>query len=389
MHGNTGTIAEQDSSEEDNVQVGSKHLRPSDEVDNKIKSLLDTVAIQQQQIAQASNALNTCASTVEFSGSTESVVAEWKLLVATHSRQAALNEIQRLRVERCLRPSDAPTECGRLTVREITLPLRQDYITKLSIDEITGHNLVCLLKYNERVLATKTVPTLPGLLSVKFPDALQLDDVYGDFKITLEIYGMTAQREFLPHDIKYHIKNSNKKKMIKTPKGKKAEASLIMPPIQSPAGPNAVLSPSFVKYGFVIFSLREADRISWTMNQVSNVSPLIGTVHMKVNCALSVNIDHRSFLTMFEDVSGFGAWHRRWCRLHGNVLSYWKYPDDERKPPIASIDLSACEQQKITTAPREMCARLNTLMIEMKRPREDGDRDSLFMKTHSDHTVVR
>lgn len=52
-------------------------------VDAKIKSLMDNVGIQQQQIAQASNALNTCASTPEFSGSTESVVAEWKLLVAS------------------------------------------------------------------------------------------------------------------------------------------------------------------------------------------------------------------------------------------------------------------------------------------------------------------
>lgn len=52
-------------------------------VDAKIKALMDNVAIQQQQISQASNALNTCASTFEFSGSTESVVAEWKLLVAS------------------------------------------------------------------------------------------------------------------------------------------------------------------------------------------------------------------------------------------------------------------------------------------------------------------
>lgn len=54
-----------------------------DEVQFKIKSLLENVTIQQQQISQASNALNTCASTFEFSGSTESVVAEWKLLVAS------------------------------------------------------------------------------------------------------------------------------------------------------------------------------------------------------------------------------------------------------------------------------------------------------------------
>lgn len=35
--------------------------------------------------------------------------------------------------------------------------------------------------------------------------------------------------------------------------------------------------------------------------------------------------------TMFEDVSGFGAWHRRWCVLSGYCISYWTYPDDERR----------------------------------------------------------
>lgn len=64
------------------------HIRSQMEMVNaKIKKLLENVAIQQQQIVQASNALNTCASTFEFSGSTESVVAEWKLLVACKWRR--------------------------------------------------------------------------------------------------------------------------------------------------------------------------------------------------------------------------------------------------------------------------------------------------------------
>lgn len=312
--------------------------------------------------------------------------------LVAHSRKAILQEVQRLQVERCIRQPDAPKECGRLTVKDIVLPLRDDYVKKVNDEKILGHHLVCLLKYNEHVLATKTIPTLPGLLAIKFPGELHLDNVYADFKITLEIYGMIAQRESLPHDIKYHIRKKEKKGVIKTPKGKKCGSNLIMPPAQSPAGPNAVRAPAFAYYGFVIFSLREVQRNTWTLNHVAapDISPLVGTVHMKINCALSVNIDHKAFLTMFEDVSGFGAWHRRWCRLHGNILSYWKYPDDERtKPPIGSLDLSICEQHKISTAPRDMCARLNTLMIELKRQRRDTDEDSMWLTTQGEYTYVR
>lgn len=70
--------------EEEKSSPETKYIRSEEDlVEQKIRSLMDHVNIQHQQIAQASNALNTCASTFEFSGSTESVVAEWKLLVAS------------------------------------------------------------------------------------------------------------------------------------------------------------------------------------------------------------------------------------------------------------------------------------------------------------------
>lgn len=106
---------------------------------------------------------------------------------------------------------------------------------------------------------------------------------------------------------------------------------------------------------------------------------------MRVNCELSVNIDYRGFLTMYEDVSGFGAWHRRWCRLKGHVINFWLYPDDEKKKaPMGTIDLQTCNTQKVTTAPRDMCARLNTLLLEFKRPYQEGDYESLTMTVMKD-----
>ncbi|XP_065367691.1 anillin isoform X2 [Calliphora vicina] len=380
---------EPDVEETDEDTQSDSELDDANLVQDKIKKLLEEVCKQQQVIAQTSQALNLCAATIEFSGSTESVEGERHLLVATHRRQACLDEVQRLRVEKTLRPVGAPREKGRLTIKEITIPLRQDYIRKLSLDTISGHHLVCLIKYNEHVLATKTVPTLPGLLAVKFPDVLQLNNVYADFKVTLEIYGMTAQREVLPHEVKYHI-NFNKKSGIKTPKKKASDNRLVMPPVQSPAGPHAVRTPALVQYGFAIFSLREIQRTSWTLTQVLGVSPLEGVVHMKVNCELSVSVEYKGFLTMFEDISGFGAWHRRWCHLNGTMLNYWKYPDDEKKKaPMGSIDLYTCTSQKVTIAPRDICARLNTMLLECQRPAKDTDQESLIIVPNGRTTTVR
>lgn len=52
-------------------------------------------------------------------------------LVTAHRRQAALNEVQRLKVEGTLRPvtpgSPEVQESGSLTVSAITLPLKRDH----------------------------------------------------------------------------------------------------------------------------------------------------------------------------------------------------------------------------------------------------------------------
>lgn len=75
-------------------------------------------------------------------------------------------------------------ERGTITISDIVVPLKPHYVSKLATNEINGHQLVCLLKYNEHVLATKTVPTLPGLKSVRFPDVLNLSEVFSDFKVS-------------------------------------------------------------------------------------------------------------------------------------------------------------------------------------------------------------
>lgn len=139
------------------------------------------------------------------------------------------------------------------------------------------------------------------------------------------------------------------------------------------------------------------------------MSPLEGIVEMKVTCELDVSVEQRGFLTMFEDVSGFGAWHRRWCLLKGYTLSYWKYPDDERKlvsckkfslksvlryfnlkqPPIDSIDLRSCITKQVGPVSREICARPNTILLERERDARSQDKDSLTTVCKGEKTIIR
>ncbi|KOX76275.1 Actin-binding protein anillin [Melipona quadrifasciata] len=383
-------------------------------VKEKVKRLLDEVCKQQTIIGQASQALNLCTSTVEFNGSREQVEGERLLLVATHRRQAALNEIQRLKVEGSLKPvtpgSPEVQESGSLTVSAITLPLKRDHFRNMGIS--TCLHFVCLMRHLEEIVATPVVIAEPGDSCLRFPSTLKLNDLYSDFKITIEIYSLQTQPELLPHEIKYHISsgnacgnnssNSNKKASImyrslsnflanKTPKKfLKQESRLIMPTVQSPAGPSAVRSPAFQLSGYVIFILKEIHRQQFTLNKVPSECPLEGQLQMHVSCELSVAVEHKGFLTMFEDVSGFGAWHRRWCLLKGPTLSYWKYPDDERKKaPIGSLDLQNVTTTNVGLISRDICARPNTILLETIKAAEPEDVDSLVMIRNGPTTTIR
>ncbi|XP_018334408.1 anillin-like [Agrilus planipennis] len=366
-------------------------------VDKKIQALLDEVSKQQTVISQTSQALNLCYSTLEFTGSTEQVEAEKVLLLATHRRQAALHEIQRLKVEGTLRPKSTRTagfhvEKGTLTISNVVLPLKREYARALAAAGGKGHHVICLVKCDEQVVSTQLVSTVAGSLKnleleLNIPGTIVLENVRGDFTVTFEVYCLQAQEEILPHEVKYHI---HKKQGKVTPKKPKAENRMIKPPKESPAGPQAVRSPTFALIGYVVLSIQATKKKQWTLNKTPSMSPLEGTVQMTINYKPQITVKHKGFLTMFEDVSGFGAWHRRWCMLEKGVLVYWKYPDDEKKKePINSIDLNYCATEKVGPVSREICARLNTFLIEIERDAQPQDKESLVTIRKGKKTIIR
>lgn len=65
------------------------------------------------------------------------VVFYFIIQFAAHRRQAALNEIQRLKVEATLLPQghtsqNVPLEKGTLEITDITLPLKKEYVRALA-----------------------------------------------------------------------------------------------------------------------------------------------------------------------------------------------------------------------------------------------------------------
>ncbi|KAG8228661.1 hypothetical protein J437_LFUL008898 [Ladona fulva] len=318
-----------------------------------------------------------------------------------------MHEIQRLKIEGTLWPKQSPDapdaaslglEKGDLYISEITLPLKREFLNGVANGDVDfTHHFVCLIKHQENVIATEmlstdTINKSRGVMmtSLKFNNTICLSGLYSDFKVTLEIYALQVRKEVLSHEVKYHIRKDASKIRLTPKKLLKQESRLIMPAVQSPAGPSAVRSTAFSLTGYVIFSLRELKRVQWTLNKVPYSSPLDGTIHMKLQCHLEQVAEERGFLTMFDDVSGFGAWHRRWCLLHGDKLAYWKYPEDERKKePIGWINLNACITQKVGPVPREICARPNTFLLETKRPAHPDDKDTLVIVTSGTYTTIR
>ncbi|KAJ8934598.1 hypothetical protein NQ314_013261 [Rhamnusium bicolor] len=304
------------------IEESPSEVSEEDEaVQKKTAELQDEVNKQQNIISQTSQALNLCSCTPEFSGSTEQVEAERVLLVATHRRQAALHVLQRLKVEGTIRPQgqhaqNVPLEKGTLIISNIVLPLKQKYVKALAAAGGKGHHVVCLVKCGEQVVPTKLVSTV--VRDVKNPDVdlcipgtVTLHNIYSDFTVTFEVYCLQAQEEWLPHEIKYHINNKKSGNKLVTPKKSKQESRMVMPIKESPAGPQAVRTSSFALMGYVVFAVQAVNKRVWSLNNTPSMSPLDGSVEMRIACELAVSVEHRGFLTMFEDVSGFGAWHQR------------------------------------------------------------------------------
>ena len=422
---------------------------PRASIAQRIHRLQEEAGSQMPVIQQASSALNLCRATKEFFGSSEQVEGERLLLVASHKRAAALSEVDRLKTEGGLgaEPGADTSVRGTVSLCGVTLGLKREFVQQVRSGEAGDflHYFLCLVKCAGQVIPTQMVSSSEGLdgAQLHFPNLINFRDLSKDFRIQLEVYGLQTKKEHLTHDAKYHIKKGKQNLNLLnnlTPKLKmnKTESKLSRPGVSSPGGPHTVRTSSFAMVGHALITIGSLARKEWSLERVPPISPLDGNIAFKLNChsesqvntinglrlhyIASSQVSNRGFLTMFDDVSGFGAWHRRWFVLQGNTLSFWKYPENEKamgelsryskyvgdifiaiyvcthsaavnrlffSEPIGRLDLGEAVTGEVGIAPREVCSRMHTFMLETERPAAREDRDSLVVVRRGGSTTLR
>ncbi|XP_023815771.1 anillin isoform X3 [Oryzias latipes] len=366
----------------------------------KMKILTSEMNLQQTVIHQASQALNCCTDEEHGKGSQVEAEAERLLLVATEKREALKAELERLKgdptgqkkASGAPEPSLMSASKGSITLQELRLPLKADFVcSTANRPESTKHSFFILIRAGaEDSVATPLASTHRGLSgdTLTFPTKFSISDVSSDFHIQLQVYCLVQKHEVCSEKKKKPSKSKMMWRQVHeahslclsaiTPKRFLAITSAHTPVMASPGGPNAVRTSNFVMVGSHTLTLSSIGKNKFPLEKVSFLCPLEGHVYLKLHCEVGSKVEEKGFLTMFEDVSGFGAWHRRWCVLSGYCISYWTYPDDEkRKNPIGRINLTSCTSKKVEPANREFCARPNTFELVTVRPQREGDKETL------------
>ncbi|XP_074140630.1 anillin isoform X2 [Sminthopsis crassicaudata] len=369
-------------------------------VKQKIQELNNEINLQQTVIYQASQALNCCTDGEHGKGSLEEAEAERLLLIATEKRAALIEELNRLKAEGPLRrPRASPTSSeltpsrGSIALSEFRLPLKADFVCDpAQRAEATNYYLIMLKAGAENMVATPLASTTDSLAgdALTFTTTFTLQDVSNDFEINVEVYSLVQRKALLGSEKK---RKASKAKAI-TPKrlltSITAKSSLHSSVMASPGGLHAVRTSNFVLVGSHTLSLASIGNTKFALDKVPFLCPLEGHIHLKIKCQVNSFVEEKGFLTIFEDVSGFGAWHRRWCVLAGNCISYWTYPDDEkRKAPLGRINLANCTSRQIEPANREFCARRNTFELITVRPQREDDKETLVSQCRDTLCVTK
>ncbi|XP_078524961.1 uncharacterized protein LOC144798063 [Lissotriton helveticus] len=328
-------------------------------------------------------------------------------LMSSEKRVSLLNMLTHLKSAESLGSSSPQSvqglePCrGSVTISDLSLPLNMDYLC--SVMNRTGkpsHYFLLLIRFGSHYIVATPLASVQDALSgdaIIFPTSVTLNDAASSFEIDIEVYSL-AQNGVIP---KAEKRKSARSKITPKKLLSARKTSFASPAFSSPTG-SSIRTSNFLLVGYLTVSRESLNKTKFPLDKmkfegkvgrllgayfqdkVPFLSPLEGNIHLKLQCQSHSNVHHSGFLTMFYDVSGFGAWHRRWCVLSRNYLSYWAYPEQEKTmDPLGQINLFNCTSPQIEAASWEFCARPNTLEFITVRPRQEEDTETLVTQCHN------
>ncbi|XP_059848519.1 anillin-like isoform X2 [Hypanus sabinus] len=384
----------------------------------KIKILNDEIKSLNKIMHQASQALNCCTDKEHGKGSREEAEAERLLLIASEKRVALLSELNRLKREgnatsrtEAAQPTNGPEPCrGTVSISNLRLPLKAEFVCSAQCKQgKPSQYFLLIIKCGPHNIVATPLATAEDAHqgdTIIFPTIITLGDIHYKFEIDVEVYSL-AQTS---NETATTAKRRSSRSKVMTPK--KLLTSITKTSVQSPGasptvsrsiraskfvlvGSHTITLASLGKEKFALDKMKLDGKVRQLLgdefqNKVPFLSPLEGGIYLKLQCHFNSSVEHSGFLTIFQDVSGFGAWHRRWFVLSGDVLSYWTYPNEvKHKKPFGCINLADCTMEKIEPASREFCSRPKTLEMITTRPQSKDDCESLTVQCHNNLCFIK
>ncbi|XP_058849626.1 anillin-like isoform X2 [Acipenser ruthenus] len=381
--------------------LGSRSLN----VKEKIKMLNGEIGTLQTIIQQASQALNCCTDEEHGKGSLEEAEAEKLLLVSSEKRLSLLSELSRLKgmgsQQQGTEPSTKMPCRGTLSISNLRLPLKVEFVcSALAKTGKPSHYFFVLIRYGSSNIVSTPLATAVDAQkgdTIAFPTSITLQDIRSNFEIDVEVYSLAKMGHSLTIEKRRPSRSKVTPKKLLTSMTKSSNNS----PVNIPVMTNTVRTSTFSLVGSHKITLASLGRNKFPLDKIKFdgkvrqllgdefqekvpfLSPLEGNIHLRLECRIHSTNEHKGFLTMFEDVHGFGAWHRRWFSFNGKCISYWNYPDDEgSKEAKGCINLTNCTSKEVVSVKRDSCARPNTFELITARPQQK-DNQKMVSQVHN------
>ncbi|XP_005449348.2 anillin, actin binding protein 2 isoform X2 [Oreochromis niloticus] len=358
--------------------------QPPVNIKEKIAALNEEAGKLQTVINQTLQALNCCTDEEHGRGSLEEAEAEKLLLVSCEKRSALLAEVARLKEERSSESGEAAVEdsesisqqpCrGTVSITNIQLPLKVEYVC--SSHNRAGrpsHYFFVLIRYGPcNIVATPlaTAADAQNGDTISFPTSVTMKDIRSSFEIDVEVYSLsqtsasncTMERastkpRVTPRKLLNTLTRSSVSSTSAAPLITRRSSNFCL------VGSHKITLASLGHSKFPLDKMKLDGKVRRLLGdefqeKVPFLSPLEGNIYLQLESKSHSDVQHQGFLTMFELVSGYGVWHRRFFVLEECNLYYWNYPNDrETKEAEGSISLSSSQSQCVRPVKRELCAR--------------------------------